>query len=1274
MGIRADTVSLRTRQLNTSSVGTCRGHMKGTDARETIGRMLTTPRGVLSERASHRMYRRPDGQVLIGLGHHLYDEQALTSLLSTYRPKLQEADIVAIRDEWRRLRSGAGPDTHSAFTLSQSEIDDLLEADLVETQQVLQTWFGPPDPEAGMPTQTIQRDLFDLPVTSVKAPTYDDFFRLPAPVQQVLVYLCFRVGARNGDCVRELAISRDWQYLSRVLRGRGAHDDGPTGVKSIARLLENRARDYLIRLLDLLPTVGHRALAEEYEYITGICQKDLPSDDIQQTMLRSAENDDGLSALCLSGGGIRSASFCLGAIQVLARNELFGRFHYLSTVSGGGYIGTAITRWMTAKVNEDRLRASQALREAEERLGQLLEKDYVKKRVTGTRFETEGPLTWLRMHTNYLSRRLSLFSADTWTVVSTYFRNLFIVWMIFWPWVALFLFVPWFSVWLSLFPYPRAMGTWPIAFEAMGAFLGVLGSSYFFQGKFESPPPDPTARKGEDNAGKPESLNLFPPMDKHRFANRICLPQDGDNRAALGAVFLLVAGFFLLRALPAAPYISPCDGHCSFPEIKPYVPTWTTIAASQLLLAWLKWKTHPHSNLKVLSVIVSAALLAALIQSFLIYASATYHFGENQISFLHNTIRSLFLPPAILIALLVGETVKSALGSSVDTADSREHQGRGQALMVLIIVAWVFSISMTVLVPPLLSWWGTSVQAYAAAGSGVSLTLTVYYGYRPATPGKPEARSTRLFTLLGSLGIVLLALIISIAAWNVINAVAKNPEPMNCKCATGTLGNLACVKFEIPRDSNVCEIASAQCVSRLFHEYFTDVFKGFGNMKQQPELWDQCRFEIDDSAQSRGPLLPLTYACLFLAASFVVMLLVSRFIRMNEFSLHGFYRDRLIRGFYGGFRGVRERRRPHLFTGFDARDDTRLARVARLYDRKCPKFDQRSGDALKPPFLVVATALNLVKGTALAWQERKADSFTFTALRAGNYRLGYRSVARFAEGVKLGTAMAISGAAFNPNMGYNSNAPMAFLMSIFNVRLGWWLGNPKHIEGADPAASTWQRVLGWWRCKPSNASWRHKDPTCPAWRLLQEAAGQTSDDAAWIHLSDGGHFDNIGLWEMVHRRCRRILVIDASQDRSFTMEDFYSAIRKIRIDMGIEIDADDEPVQLFPRSARVSGLYFARFKVRYSALTGNTCDDGVIIYLKPCIYGSEPLDVQEYAEKSAPFPHEPTADQFFSESQFESYRKLGEWEMMQVLKQTGAERTAGNLGPAVRFDRLFQRQ
>ncbi len=319
------------------------------------------------------------------------------------------------------------------------------------------------------------------------------------------------------------------------------------------------------------------------------------------------------------------------------------------------------------------------------------------------------------------------------------------------------------------------------------------------------------------------------------------------------------------------------------------------------------------------------------------------------------------------------------------------------------------------------------------------------------------------------------------------------------------------------------------------------------------------------------------------------------FINVNKFSLHALYRNRLIRAFLGASRTVRN---PHWFTGFDPNDNFRL------------------GD-LKPgrPFHIINIALNLVKGGQLAWQERQAASFSASRLHCGSWLLGYRPSAQFGNGITLGTALAISGAAANPNQGYNSSPLVAFLMTLFNLRLGWWLGNP-----GGHGARTWDR----------------SGPLHAALPLFNEALGSTNESYAYVNLSDGGHFENLGLYEMVLRRCRHIVAVDAGCDCDYVFEDLGNAIRKIRIDLGVSIDIHT----VSPKKAGAETSYYAIGTIHYSQIDGPGTD-GTLLYIKPTLCGLEPADVANYAASHPNFPHEPTSDQWFSESQMESYRALG---------------------------------
>jgi hypothetical protein len=129
----------------------------------------------------------------------------------------------------------------------------------------------------------------------------------------------------------------------------------------------------------------------------------------------------------------------------------------------------------------------------------------------------------------------------------------------------------------------------------------------------------------------------------------------------------------------------------------------------------------------------------------------------------------------------------------------------------------------------------------------------------------------------------------------------------------------------------------------------------------------------------------------------------------------------------------------------------------------------------------------------------------------------------------------------------------------------------------------------------------------------------------------------------VLRRCRHVLVSDAGQDGSFSFEDLGNSIRKIRIDFGINIVF--EKIQILPNTPEKDGLYCATARIRYSDVDDTPAEnDGLLVYIKPTIRGrgaQMPYDIYSYARGCGAFPHEPTADQWFSESQFESYRALG---------------------------------
>jgi len=290
------------------------------------------------------------------------------------------------------------------------------------------------------------------------------------------------------------------------------------------------------------------------------------------------------------------------------------------------------------------------------------------------------------------------------------------------------------------------------------------------------------------------------------------------------------------------------------------------------------------------------------------------------------------------------------------------------------------------------------------------------------------------------------------------------------------------------------------------------------------------------------------------------------------------------------------------------------------------ELSQEETPSYNGPYLLLNAALNLVSSDEPAWQDRRAANFLFSPLFSGyeparvhgsRGRLSknaYRKTAEFRygseRGIRLAQAMSISGSAIGSSMGYHSSPRVRFLHTILNLRLGWWFGNPRFP-----------------------GSWEGGTLPSRIGLLLSELAGRTHDRGPVVHLSDGGHFENLGLYELVRRRCRLIVVSDASEDHFGNARALGNAIERCRTDFGIEIDLHvpglEDRKNRAPSNLAVGRIVYAPNRF------------GVVIYVRPSLTGEEPPDVLSYAREHPRFPHESTANQWFKESQFESYRRLG---------------------------------
>ena len=158
--------------------------------------------------------------------------------------------------------------------------------------------------------------------------------------------------------------------------------------------------------------------------------------------------------------------------------------------------------------------------------------------------------------------------------------------------------------------------------------------------------------------------------------------------------------------------------------------------------------------------------------------------------------------------------------------------------------------------------------------------------------------------------------------------------------------------------------------------------------------------------------------------------------------------------------------------------------------------------------------------------------------------------------------------------------------------------------------------------------------------LLLEMISRLDETHKWVNLSDGGHIENLAAIELLRRRCKFIIVGDGEADPKLHFNGMATLIRYARIDLGIQIEIDLDDLRLSGGENdgdRRSREHFALGRIKYPG-----GEEGYLLYLKSSYTGDEDEVIKEYRHRNPDFPHEPTADQFFDENQFEAYRALGQ--------------------------------
>ena len=723
----------------------------------------------------------------------------------------------------------------------------------------------------------------------------------------------------------------------------------------------------------------------------------------------TAAHDANLTALCFSGGGIRSATFNLGVLQALAELKLLHRLDYLSTVSGGGYIGGWLAAWTSR---------SKSFADVQDRLGH--------SRVNQTENKEPSEIRFLRMFSNYLTPKIGGLSADTWAMVSVYTRNMLLNLVVLLAVLSALMLVPHVALGvLNLTPDSRfrwipwaVFGLACILFACVITFLNMA----FI---------DKDSVKTTEWFTAPTRVYLLVctpllvfALSGALWAKRSLGAFDGWTWTKLGAgtfggVWLLsllaATGIGLIvsairdlsKGTPAGANAANEQNPATAAPVKVLSKEWWTSVRAKIPVAarasgkWI-WR---------FCVTVVSAAAAGAFTGWLYSCAAKW-----MVSWRNASVLAFGMPVMILLLLICG-TLHIGLMGIVFREAKREWWARAAGLMMLTGVSWTTLFSMALLFPTFVSSgslgkvWGVVLSWKILTPAWLATTIGGVLSSKSTATGAPGSEGWR----------------------DVLAKVAPY---------VFIAGLLCWIAWTIEVILRSCD-KSLDCLSPMLR--------------------------ISD------PDLRLTIA--MLVVCILVAALLSWRVDINQFSMHMFYRNRLVRCYLGA---SNEQRKPNLFTGFCDNDDVALKDLisnptkTASDDSQCkqppppagtpPSLTVNLTDGYDGPYPVLNASLNLVKGQDLAWQERKAESFVMTPQFCGYDvwleeqdspvsvierkksttekdgkqmttdsldRYGLRPTTCYAFppplfGVKLGLAMAISGAAVSPSMGFYTTPPGRF--------------------------------------------------------------------------------------------------------------------------------------------------------------------------------------------------------------------------------------------------------
>jgi predicted acylesterase/phospholipase RssA len=347
---------------------------------------------------------------------------------------------------------------------------------------------------------------------------------------------------------------------------------------------------------------------------------------------------------------------------------------------------------------------------------------------------------------------------------------------------------------------------------------------------------------------------------------------------------------------------------------------------------------------------------------------------------------------------------------------------------------------------------------------------------------------------------------------------------------------------------------------------------------------------------------------------------------LNYISVHRYYRDRLMETFMPDVPEVLD----PAATPQHATAEADKARLSKMCGYK------GEDEHLYSPYHIINTNLVLVSSKIAKFKGRGGDNFILSPAYCGSNATGWQKTNKFMRNrMTLPTAMAISGAAVNPSTGVGGDGMtrqpfLSMLMGFLNIRLGYWATHPN----PDYQSSSLD-IPNFFRPGFFEMFFR----------------GALKEDSRFLQLSDGGHFENLGIYELVRRKANIIISCDGAADPNYEFADLSNALEKIRADFGVLIDIPTHQLEAMvpKKSNALDKTEFAKRGFIVADIIYPDRKPGVFIYIKSTYFSALSADLYGYKQTHSEFPDEPTSDQFFDEKQFEAYRELGYqtvWQMM----------------------------